>query len=91
MLDLAKYGKNKNILISVIFKKIRDFLDSKKSEKLFSYIQSIKLIDNNVFIKTNKPIVNNELKMFEQDLKNVILDVLNNFGIVYKDLKIIFK
>ncbi len=91
MLDLAKYWKNKNILISVIFKKIRDFLDSKKSEKLFSYIQSIKLIDNNVFIKTNKPIVNNELKMFEQDLKNVILDVLNNFWIVYKDLKIIFK
>ena len=91
MLDLTKYWKNKNILISVIFKKIKDFLDSKKSEKLFSYIQSIKLIDNNIFIKTNKPIINNELKMFEQDLKNVILDVLKNFWIIYKDLKIIFK
>ena len=90
-LDLAKYWWDKNILVSLIFSKLKTFFEWKDKIILFEHIKSIKISNDHVFIKTIKPIVNSELKFHEEEIEKIILDLFRTFGLHYKRLKIMFK
>ena len=90
-LDLSKYWDRKEILVSVILSKIKALLEEKGRDELLSYIENVKN-NNDIFtIKTSKPIINSELKMYSEDISKIILDTCFVFGLKYKEIKIIFK
>ncbi len=79
------------MLTSVIYKKISDFLISKWKKDLFWYIISIKLLQNKIIIKTQKPIVNQELQYHSSDIEDLVKDTLNAFGYRLDKVKVIFR
>lgn len=89
--SLNKTGKKDQIISSIIWRSIiSDFLESKKID-ITSYIISIKLVWNIVFIKTEKPILNTELSNIESILVKNIQIKLKNIWIIIWDLKLKFK
>ncbi|MCK9272645.1 hypothetical protein M0P65_03805 [Candidatus Gracilibacteria bacterium] len=91
-LNLKKFSQNSEIIISsLIFSKLKKFLTEKNKLELFPYISSIKNNNGIVFIKTSKPIVNAELKLFYEEITNIIKDAFATFGIEYKEVKVVFK
>jgi hypothetical protein len=90
-LNLNKHAWNKNIIISIIFSKLKNFLIKNNKEDIIWFIKYIKINDDNVYIKTQKPIINAELKIFEWEIKNMIKDIFWNFGILYKEFNLYFK
>ncbi|MDD2487558.1 MAG: hypothetical protein PHS92_04260 [Candidatus Gracilibacteria bacterium] len=90
-LDLSKYGNRTEILISVIFSKIKTLLGEKGKLNIYEYIKSINNNNGLFMIKTGKPIINSELKMYEEEIHKIILDACFTFGLKYKEIKIFFK
>lgn len=89
--SLNKTGKKDQIISSIIWRSvITDFLEIKKID-ITSYIISIKLVWNIVFIKTEKPILNTELSNIESILVKNIWIKLKNIWIIIWDLKLKFK
>ncbi len=83
---------NWQMLSAVIYKKLNDFLISKWRKELMEFIKSIKVIDEKLIIKTQKPIINSELKIYEDE----ILDIFKNSLLIfisceYSDLKLIVR
>lgn len=90
-LDLTKYWNKKEILVSVIFSRIKTFFEEKWKLNLFEYIKYIKNNDWIFTIKTSKPIVNAEFKLYLEELLFIITETCFVFGLKYKEIKIIFK
>jgi len=91
-LNLKKFSQNSEIIISsLIFSKLKNFLTEKNKSELFPYISSIKNNNWIVFIKTSKPIVNAELKLFYEEITNIIKEAFATFWIEYKEVKVVFK
>ncbi len=87
-LNLNKYYWNKNVVISIIFSKLKKFLIEKNRENIIWFIKYIKINNDNIYIKTQKPIINAELKIFEWDIKEIIKSVFWDFWIIYKDINL---
>lgn len=81
---------NEQMITALIFKKIKDFLASKWDEELFKYIKSIKINSWKLIIKTQKPIINSELKKYTSDFIKITESVFYNFSINYKEIKITY-
>lgn len=80
----------KTLISSVLYKKLSDLLADKDKSELFDYIKSIKVTEGKVTIKTQKPIVNSEFKLLEEDIYNIFHSTLISFGFSFKELKISF-
>lgn len=79
-LNLKKFSQNSDIIISsLIFSKLKNFLNEKNKPELFPYISSIKNTNGIVFIKTSKPIVNAELKLFYEEITEIIKEAFATF------------
>lgn len=79
------------MMSALIYKKIHDLLLTKGRLELFEFICSIKIMSGKLIIKTQKPIVNSELKMYEEEILKIFEYVLKNFSSSEQDLKIIFR
>lgn len=64
---------------AIAHKRLRDFLESKGRKELYSFIRSIRLKTANIYIKTEKPIVNNELKVFQEEILSIMKDLFFEF------------
>jgi len=66
------------VIASIIYKSIKDdFLELKKID-ITPYIISIQVRDNIIILKTNKPILNSEIKHIEDIIIKNILQKLEN-------------
>ncbi len=89
--SLNKTGKRDQILASIIWRSIiNDYWELKKID-ITSYIISIKLVWNIIFIKTEKPILNTELLHIENILLQNIDLKLQKIWLHIKNMKIKFK
>jgi len=89
--SLKKNWKQDQVISSIIYNSIiKDFLKIKKID-ITSYIISIKIKWNIIFLKTSKPILNNEILTIESILVENISKKLENIWIKIKELKISFK
>lgn len=80
----------KQLISSILYKKLSDLLVAKDKIDLFDYIISIKVTDWRVTIKTQKPIVNAEFKLLEEEIYEIFQSTLIGFGFKFKELKISF-
>lgn len=80
----------KQLISSVLYNKLSNLLDNKGKKELFEYIKSIKVTDWKITIKTQKPIVNAEFKLLEEDIYDIFQSTLTSFGFKYNELKISF-
>lgn len=88
-LDIA-WHIDSQIISSVLYKKLSTLLENLWKKELFEYIKYIKVTPWKVVIKTQKPIVNSELKLIYEDIHNIFFETLIGFGFLYKELKITF-
>lgn len=88
-LDITGYMW-KQLISSVLYNKLSEILKEKGKQELFEYIKSIKVKEWKVTIKTQKPIVNSELKLLEEDIYTIFHSTLLSFGFKFKELKISF-
>lgn len=89
--SLGKTWKQNQVLSSIIYKSIiYDFLELKKID-ISSYIISIQLRENIIILKTNKPILNSEIKHIEAFLIQNIDKKLQKIWIHLKQLELVVK
>lgn len=89
--SLGKTWKQNQVLSSIIYKSIiHDFLELKKID-ISSYIISIQLRENIIILKTNKPILNSEIKHIEGLLIQNIDKKLQKIWIHLKQLELVVK
>lgn len=89
--SLGKTWKQNQVIASIIYKSIKDdFLELKKID-ITSYIISIQVRDNIIILKTNKPILNSEIKHIEDIIIKNILQKLENIWIHMKNLELFIK
>ncbi|MDD2565989.1 MAG: hypothetical protein PHZ26_03535 [Candidatus Gracilibacteria bacterium] len=89
-LDISGHTTSQ-MMSALVYKKIHDLLLNKSRFELFEFICSIKIISGKLIIKTQKPIINSELKMYEEEILKIFENVLKNFSSPVQDLKIIFR
>ncbi len=61
--------KIQTIIKSIIWKTVIDVYKQEKNLNITSYLVSIRIRGKNIFIKTNKPIINTELLMINDKIK----------------------
>lgn len=89
--SLNKTGKQNQILSSIIYKSIiSDFLEIKKID-ITPFIISIKINENIIFLKTNKPILNAELINMQDILIQNISTKLSSIWIQIQNIQLIIK
>lgn len=66
--SLNKTWKQNQILSSIIYNILIKKFKDKKNIDISSYIISVKIKENIISIKTNKPIINQEIKLFENEI-----------------------
>lgn len=66
--SLNKTWKQNQILSSIIYNVLISKFKDKKNIDISSYIISVKIKEYNISIKTNKPIINQEIKLFENEI-----------------------
>ena len=76
---------------SIIYNTIIEvFLENKKID-IKSYLISIKNIWNVFLVKTTKPIINTELYLLNEEIKEKSLQKLNKIGFKFLDFEIKYK
>jgi hypothetical protein len=82
--------KNKqNVIIkSIIWKTIIDIFLVEKKIDITSYLTSVTIKWKNILIKTNKPIINTELLIIHDIIKNKIIEKLKKLWIKFYDFEI---
>lgn len=88
-LDISGHVQQQ-LISSVLYNKIHELLIDKDKIELFEYIKSIKVTNSKVVIKTQKPIVNAEFKLIEEDISKIFYSTLTSFGFKYNEFKISF-
>lgn len=89
--SLGKTWKQNQVIASIIYKSIKDdFLELKKID-ITPYIISIQVRDNIIILKTNKPILNSEIKHIEDIIIKNILQKLENIWVHMKNLELFIK
>lgn len=89
--SLNKTWKQDQIISSIVYNSIiKDFFEIKKID-ITSYIISIKIRWNIIFLKTWKPIINTEILTIENILIQNIEKKLENIWIKIKELKLTLK
>lgn len=89
--SLNKTWRQEQIISSIIYKSIiQDFLEIKKID-ITSYIISVKIKWNIIFLKTTKPIINTEILTIENILIKNIENKFKKIWLKINDLKLILK
>ncbi len=72
-MDITNSKYSSKLIVSAIFQsKLKRLLEEKWKTNLFDFIKSIKIEGNKIIIKTEKPIINAELKEFENEIKQLL-------------------
>ena len=88
--SIRRSGKQEVIIQSIIWNTIIEIFETEKNIDIRRYLVSIKLKWENILVKTNKPIINTELYLLNEQIKKVSQDKLKklwlyktNFDIKY--------
>ena len=61
-----------------------------KNIDISEFLVSVKISENNIIIRTNKPILNSELILLQDDLKNNLIEKLEKAEIDFVDFELKF-
>ncbi|EKD30310.1 MAG: hypothetical protein ACD_78C00093G0004 [uncultured bacterium (gcode 4)] len=89
-LNLTPHISSPTIISSLAWNAVRDSLEKSGKKELVNYIESVKVTDTRITIKTGKPIVNMELSNYKEAIKGRIEEGFQMFGIVKTERKIVF-
>ncbi len=86
------WNKNKNKLIikSIIWKTIIDLFKKEKNMDISNYLISITIKWKNIIIKTKKPIINTELLLINDNIKDISKKKLKKMWLNIYDFEIIY-
>ena len=85
---IRRLWKQEIIIKSIIWNTIIDIFKDKKKIDITKYLVSIKLKWENILIKTNKPIINTELYLLNEEIKKASKDKLKKLSLNFIDFDI---
>ena len=83
-----KNNLNETIIKSIIWNNIIDLFISEKNIDITPYLISITIKWKNILIKTNKPIINTELLILDDKIKNILNEKFKKLWIKFYDFDI---
>ena len=87
--NILEWKNKKNIIIkSIIWKTIIDLFQEEKNIDITKYLISVTLKWKKIKIKTNKPIINTELLMINEKIKNKIIEKFKKLWIKFDDFEL---
>ena len=86
--SIHKKKIDKTIIKSIVWKSIIDIFKSEKNIDITSYLVSIQIKWNTIFIKTNKPIISAELLTINDKIKETSKKKLLNIWVRFLDFEI---
>ncbi|NDK19840.1 hypothetical protein GW819_03290 [Candidatus Gracilibacteria bacterium] len=89
-LNLTQHTSNPVVISSLAWNAVRDSLTKLGKGELVNYIESVKVTDSRITIKTGKPIVNMDLLNHKEAIKERIDESFQIFGIKKIERKIVF-
>lgn len=89
-LNLRAHTANPVIISSLAWNAIRDILEKQGKGGLMKYVESVKVTDKSITVKTGKPIVNAELTNHKEALKERINEAFKTFGVPAQERKMVF-
>ncbi len=89
-LNLTPHISSPVIISSLAWNAIRDSLEKQGKWELVTYIESVKVTNTRITIKTGKPIINTELSNYKETIKERIDEGFKTFGIAKQERKIVF-
>jgi len=88
---LNKKNKTEIVLKSIIYSCIVDTFYNEKKIDIKPYLISIKILWDSLIITTNKPIINNEISLYEEKIKKLLKNKLKNIWINYVNYNFKYK
>jgi len=85
---IRRLWKQEIIIKSIIWNTIIDIFKDKKNIDITKYLVSIKLKWENILIKTNKPIINTELYLLNEEIKKASKDKLKKLSLNFIDFEL---
>jgi len=89
-LKLTAHTTNPTILSSLAWNAVRDALTRIGRVELIAYIESVKVTDKRITIKTNKPLVNSELSHHKEAIRTRTEEAFQTFGVPKTERRIVF-
>ena len=86
--SIRKTWKEDVIIKSIIWNVILSIFKEKKKIDIEKYLVSIKLKWENILIKTNKPMINTELYLINDEIKKASQDKLKKLWLLKTDFNI---
>ncbi|MDD5197370.1 MAG: hypothetical protein PHN60_00755 [Candidatus Gracilibacteria bacterium] len=88
-LNLTPHVSSPIIISSLAWNAVRDSLEKSGKGELVKYVESVKVTNTRITIKTGKPIVNMELSNHREAIKERIEEGFQTFGIAKMERKIV--
>ncbi len=89
-LKLTSHTTNPTILSALAWNAVRDALTKLDRTELIDYIESVKVTEKRITIKTGKPLVNSELSHHREPIQTRIEEAFQTFGVPKMERKIVF-
>ena len=86
--SIRRSWKQEVIIQSIIWNTILDIFKRKKNIDIEKYLVSIKLKGGNILVKTNKPLINTELYLLNEEIKKASQDKLKKLWLYKTDFEI---
>ncbi|MBB1564599.1 hypothetical protein HG430_000995 [Candidatus Gracilibacteria bacterium] len=82
--------KKKLFIKASVWNTLIEMFQKEKNIDISEFLVSVKISENNIIIRTNKPILNSELILLQDDLKNNLIEKLEKAEIDFVDFELKF-
>ena len=82
--------KKKLFIKTSVWNSLIEMFQKEKNIDISESLVSVKISENNIIIRTNKPILNSELILLQDDLKNNLIEKLEKAEIDFVDFELKF-
>ena len=78
--DPKYYNKDRDIEVALAWNAVKKILTEKNRDELFEYIKSVRLTEKNIVITTEKPLINWEIRFYQEDILSRFNTSILNFS-----------
>lgn len=89
--SIRRAWKDEVVIKSIIWNTIIEVFKAEKNIDITDYLISVRLMWEAILVKTNKPLINTELILLNENIKKASLVKLKKLGLRLKDFEIKYK
>lgn len=76
----SDFRHSQDIHTALAWNAVKKILTQKGKEKIFSEIKSVRISDTYIIISTGRPLINNEIRMYSEEILEKFHESMRSFG-----------